>query len=195
MNVQVKSSNGISLVPVETRLLADRKIFIEGEINEETACEFMKKVMYLNSENREKNIDLLINSPGGEINAGMLMYDVIQSSNAPIRTFCIGKAYSMGAVLFACGNHGRYMLPHSELMIHEPLIGSRIGGSASSIKSISDSLIETKRKMNRILAKHTGKTEDEIEIATNFDHYLTPEESIEFGLCDKIVDFNMITEG
>lgn len=138
MNVQVKSSNGISLIPVETRLLADRKIFIEGEINEETACEFMKKVMYLNSENREKNIDLLINSPGGEINAGMLMYDVIQSSNAPIRTFCIGKAYSMGAVLFACGNHGRYMLPHSELMIHEPLIGSRIGGSASSIKSISD---------------------------------------------------------
>ena len=195
MNVQVKSSNGISLVPVETRLLADRKIFIEGEINEEMACEFMKKVMYLNSENREKNIDLLINSPGGEINAGMLMYDVIQSSKAPIRTFCIGKAYSMGAVLFACGNHGRYMLPHSELMIHEPLISNRIGGSASSIKSISDSLIETKKKMNRILAKHTGKTEDEIEIATNFDHYLTPEESVAFGLCDKIVDFNMIMEG
>lgn len=92
MNVQVKSSNGISLIPVETRLLADRKIFIEGEINEETACEFMKKVMYLNSENCEKNIDLLINSPGGEINAGMLMYDVIQSSKAPIRTFCIKVA-------------------------------------------------------------------------------------------------------
>lgn len=194
MHVQVKSSNGISLVPVETRLLADRKIFIEGEITAESACEFMKKVMFLNSENSEKNIDILINSPGGEINSGMLMYDVIQSSKAPIRTFCIGRAYSMGAVLFACGNHGRYMLPHSELMIHEPLIGSRISGSTSSIKSISDSLLETKRKMNRILAKHTGKTEEEIELATNFDHYLTPEESVAFGMCDEIVNFNRIME-
>lgn len=195
MNIQIKSSNGITLVPMETRLLADRKIFVEGEINAETACEFVKKVMYLNTESSEKSIQVLINSPGGEINAGMLMYDVIQSSKAPIRTFCIGRAYSMGALLFACGNHGRYMLTNSELMIHEPLISSRIGGSASSVKSISDSLMETRRKMNRILAKHTGKTEEEIEAATHFDHYLTPEESIEFGLCDEIIDFNVIMEG
>lgn len=195
MNIQIKSSNGITLVPMETRLLADRKIFVEGEINAETACEFVKKVMYLNTESSEKSIQVLINSPGGEINAGMLMYDVIQSSKAPIRIFCIGRAYSMGALLFACGNHGRYMLTNSELMIHEPLISSRIGGSASSVKSISDSLMETRRKMNRILAKHTGKTDEEIEAATHFDHYLTPEESIEFGLCDEIIDFNVIMEG
>lgn len=195
MYVQVKSSNGITMVPVETRLLADRKIFIEGEINAEAACEFVKKVMLLNSESSDKTIDILINSPGGEINSGMLMYDVIQSSKAPIRTFCIGRAYSMGAVLFACGNHGRYMLPHSELMIHEPLISNRVGGSTSSIKSISDSLLETKRKMNLILAKHTGKTEEEIELATSFDHYLTPEESIDFGMCDEIVNFSRIMEG
>ena len=194
MNVQVKSSNGISLVPLDTRLISSRKIFLEGEINAETACEFAKKVLFLNGEDTQKPIDLLINSEGGEINSGMLIYDVIQASKAPIRTFCIGKAYSMGAVLFACGNHGRYMLPHSELMIHEPLIGSRIGGSTSSIKSISDSLLETKRKMNRILAKHTGKTEEEIELATNFDHYLTPEESVAFGMCDEIVNFNRIME-
>ena len=163
MNVQVKSSNGITLVPVDSKLMANRKIFIEGEIDAEKACEFVKEVMLLNGEDSQSPIDVLINSPGGEINSGMLMYDVIQASKAPIRMFCIGRAYSMGAVLFACGNHGRYMLPHGELMIHEPLLGNRVGGNSSSIKSISDSLLETKRKMNQILAKHTGKSEEEVE--------------------------------
>ena len=195
MNVQVKSSHGITLVPVDSRLMAHRKIFIEGEIDAEAACAFVKKVMLLNAEDSQKPIDVLVNSAGGEINSGMLMYDVIQGSKAPIRMFCIGKAYSMGAVLFACGNHGRYMLPHGELMLHEPLLGNRVGGSSSSIKSISDSLVETKKKMNRILAKHTGKTEEEVEEATGFDHYFSPEESIEFGLCDQIVGFDKIMEG
>lgn len=194
MDVQVKSSNGITLVPVESRLMAERKIFIESEIDADKACEFVKKVMLLNSEDSQKPIDVLINSPGGEINSGMLMYDVIQASKAPIRMFCIGRAYSMGAVLFASGNHGRYMLPHGELMLHEPLLGSRVGGNSSSIKSISDSLIETKKKMNRILAKHTGKTEEEIEKATEFDHYFSSEESVAFGLCDEIVGFDKIME-
>lgn len=192
MHVQVKSSNGITLVPLDSRLMAKRKVFIEGEINDEKACEFVKQVMLLNAENPQQSIDVLINSPGGEINSGMLMYDVIQASKAPIRMYCIGKAYSMGAVLFASGNNGRYMLPHGELMIHEPLLGSRVGGNSSSIKSISDSLLETKRKMNRILAKHTGKSEEEVEEATGFDHYFSPEESIAFGLCDQIVGFDKI---
>lgn len=195
MNVQVKSSNGITLVPIESRLMASRKIFIEGEIDADTACDFVKKVMLLNSEDSKQPIDVLINSPGGEINSGMLMYDIIQASKSPIRMFCIGKAYSMGAVLFACGNHGRFMLPHGELMIHEPLLGNRVGGNSSSIKSISDSLLETKKKMNQILAKHTGKTEEEVEKATGFDHYFSPGESIEFGLCDEIVGFDKIMEG
>lgn len=195
MNVQVKSSNGITLVPVDSKLMANRKIFIEGEIDAEKACEFVKEVMLLNGEDSQSPIDVLINSPGGEINSGMLMYDVIQASKAPIRMFCIGRAYSMGAVLFACGNHGRYMLPHGELMIHEPLLGNRVGGNSSSIKSISDSLLETKRKMNQILAKHTGKSEEEVEKATGFDHCFSPEESVEFGLCDQIVGFDKIMEG
>ena len=195
MNVEVKSSSGITLVPVDSRLMAHRKIFIEGEIGAEAACAFVKKVMLLNDEDSRKPIDVLINSTGGEINAGMLMYDVIQGSRAPVRMFCIGRAYSMGAVLFACGNHGRYMLPHGELMLHEPLLGNRVGGNSSSIRSISDSLMETKKKMNRILAKHTGKTEEEVEEATGFDHYFSPEESIEFGLCDQIVEFDKIMEG
>jgi len=195
MNVQVKSSSGITLVPVDSRLMAHRKIFIEGEIDAEAACAFVKKVMLLNAEDSRNPIDVFINSAGGEINSGMLMYDVIQGSKAPVRMFCIGRAYSMGAVLFACGNHGRYMMPHAELMLHEPLLGNRVGGNSSSIKSISDSLMETKKKMNRILAKHTGKTEEEVEEATGFDHYFGPEESIEFGLCDQIVGFDKIMEG
>lgn len=195
MNVLIKSSNGISQVSADSKLLSQRKVFVEGEITPEAACEFIKKIMILNAEDSGKPIDVLINSPGGEINSGMLMYDAIQASKVPIRMFCIGRAYSMGAVLFACGNHGRFMLPHSELMLHEPLLGNRVGGNSSSIKSISESLLETKRKMNQILAKHTGKSEEEVEKATSYDHYYSPEESMDFRLCDKIVDFNMIMEG
>ena len=195
MNIQVKSSNGITLVPMETRLLADRKVFIEGEINQESACSFVKKILLLCREDGNKPIDVMINSSGGEISAGLLMYDCIQSSKTPIRMFCMGNAYSMGALLFACGNHGRYMLPHSELMLHEPLLGSGVRGNASSIRSISDSLMDTRKKMNQILAKHTGKTEEEIEKATGYDHYFSPEESVEFGLADEIVGFNKIMEG
>lgn len=195
MNILIKSANGISQVSGDSKLLSQRKVFIEGEINAESACEFIKKIMILNAEDRENYIDVLINSPGGEINAGMIMYDCIRASKAPIRLFCVGRAYSMGAVLFACGNHGRYMLPHSELMLHEPLLGNRVAGNSSSIRSISESLLETKKKMNKILAEHTGRSEDEVEKATSYDHYFSPEESIEFGLCDEIVGFDKIMEG
>ena len=194
MNVQVKSSNGITLMSMETKLFAARNVFIEGEINQESACEFVKKIMLLNRENASKPIDVMINSPGGEINSGLLMYDVIQSSKAPIRMFCIGTAYSMGALLFTCGNHGRYMLPHSELMLHEPLLGNRVEGNASSIRSISDSLMETRKKINQILAKHTGKTEKEIEETTSYDHYFSAEESVAFCLADDVVSFNKMME-
>ena len=194
MNVLVKSSSGITQVSADSKLLSQRKVFIEGEISSESACEFIKKILILNEEDTDKPIEVLINSPGGEINSGMAIYDVIQASKAPIRMFCIGRAYSMGAVLFSSGNHGRYMLPHSELMLHEPLLGNRVSGNSSSIQSISESLLETKRRMNQILARHTGKSEEEVEKATSYDHYYSPEESREFGLCDEIVDFNKIME-
>lgn len=194
MNVLVKSSSGITQVSADSKLLSQRKVFIEGEISSESACEFIKKILILNEEDTDKPIDVLVNSPGGEINSGMAIYDVIQASKAPIRMFCIGRAYSMGAVLFSSGNHGRYMLPHSELMLHEPLLGNRVSGNSSSIQSISESLLETKRRMNQILARHTGKSEEEVEKATSYDHYYSPEESREFGLCDEIVDFNKIME-
>jgi len=194
MNVQVKSSNGITLMPIDTKLLTQRKIFIEGEIDQEKACSFVKQILFLCGEDKNKPIDVLINSPGGEISSGLLMYDCIQSCTTPIRMYCLGTAYSMGALLFASGKHGRYMLPHSELMLHEPLLGSRVGGNASSIRSISDSLMDTRNKMNEILAIHTGKTIKEIEEATSFDHYYSPKESVEFGLADEIVNFDKLME-
>ena len=195
MQVLIRSSNGITEVSADSKLLLQRKIFLEGEINAEASCDFVKKVMILNKEDSEKPIDVLVNSTGGEISSGMVIYDVIQASKAPIRMYCVGRAYSMAAVLFASGNHGRYILPHSELMLHEPLLGNRVSGNSSSIKSISDNLLETKRKMNQILSKHTGKSEEEIEAATGFDHYFDANESLEFGLCDKIINFDEIMEG
>lgn len=194
-NSIIKSSNGITSVSVEARLLKSRKLFIEGEITPELACNVIRKIMVLTLEDNEKCIDILINSWGGEIGAGLLIYDVLQSCKTPIRMFCLGEAYSMAAVLFACGFHGRYMLSHSKLMLHEPLLGNRVSGNSSSIKSISDSLLETEKMMNQILAKHTGKTEQEIKDACSYDHYFSAEESIKFGLCDKIVGFDVLMEG
>lgn len=195
MNVLVKSSNGITQISADTKLFSQRKIFIEGEITPESACDFIKKIIILNAEDSTAPIDILINSPGGDINSGLAMYDTLQSSNAPIRLFCIGKAYSMSAILFACSSHGtRFMLPNSELLLHQPILSTRVGGNCSSIKSISDSLLEAKQKMILLLAKHTGKSAEEIENATNYDHYFSPEESKRFGLCDQIVDFKRILE-
>lgn len=195
MNVQVKSSNGITLVPIESKLMTNRRVFIEDRIDRAMACEFVKKVMLLNDEDSQKPIYVFINSEGGDINSGMLIYDVIQASKAPIVTFCMGMAYSMGAVLFACGNHGRYISPHGELMIHEPLLGNSVSGNSSSIKSVSDCLLKNKKMLNQILAKHTGQSEEAVEEATSYDHYFNPEESIEFGLCDEIIDFSKIMGG
>lgn len=189
MQFPIKTSAGIALMPADSQLLTHRKIFIEGEISAETACSFLKQVLFLNREDAHQPIDVLVNSCGGEINSGLLMYDVIQSSTAPIRMYCAGKAYSMAAILIACGMHGRYILPHGELMLHQPLLGNQVGGNASSLKSISDSLLETKAKINALLSKHTGKSVEEIEQMTGFDHYFTAEEAIDAGLCDEICSF------
>lgn len=192
MNVQVKSSNGITTMPIETKLLSNRCIFLEGEINSDSALEIIKALMLLIKEDATAPINLIINSPGGEINAGMTIYDAIQSVETPIRMFCVGKAYSMGALLFLSGKSGRFMLPNSELMLHEPLLSGKIGGNTTSIKELSDSLIKTREKLNNIIAKHSGRSLEEVEKATDHDHFYSAEESIEFGLCDKIVPFTTL---
>lgn len=126
--------------------------------------------------------------------AGMVLYDLLQTCKTPIRMVATGRAYSMAAVLLAAGNHGRYMFANSSMMLHQPLLGNPVTGNSSSIKSISDNLLEAKKKMNRLLAKHTGKTEKQIEKATSYDHYFNAEEAIAFGLCDGVIGFDEILE-
>lgn len=187
MNTIVKSSNGISLIPVESRLFSDRKLFIEGEITSVSSCEFVRTVMLLIKEDSDKPIDIYINSPGGEVNAGLLIYDTLKGLRTEINLHCMGMAASMAAIILAGGQKGhRYILPHSKMMIHEPLIAGGVGGSATSIKRTAESIMETKRIAVELLAKDTGKSKEKIEAAISFDNYMNAEEAIAFGLCDYI---------
>ena len=188
----IKTNSGITQVSLEAKFFSKRCININDEITDESAVDFTDKILELNLESNEP-ITVLINSIGGEINSGLLIYDAIVGSKAPVRMICRGKAYSMGAVLLACAGK-RYMLPNSELMLHQPMLGGRVSGNASSIKSISDSMLETKKKINSLLAKHTGKTEEEIDKATDFDHYFSPDEAIAFNLCDEIIEFSKVID-
>lgn len=185
-SIEVESVHGTREVSLSTRHLMNRKIFINGEITSETADTFVNQFLYLQSESQEP-IDIYINSPGGEVNAGLVIYDLIQGSEVPINTICTGKAASMAAIILAGGHKGRrFILPHSKVMIHEPLIAGGVGGSATSIKNISESILETRDIVNGILAKHTGKTRKVIDKATSFDNYMNAKESLEFGICDEI---------
>ena len=180
-----KSSAGYREVRLESRHLANRKVFIYGEINADMADDFLSKFLYL--EESKEPVTIYINSPGGEINAGLLIYDIIQNSKLPINMVCSGMAASMAAIIFAGGQKGRrYILSHSKVMIHEPLLSGGLGGSATSIKNISDSILQTKDTINGILAKHTGKSPEEIDKATPFHNYMNAEEAIRFGICDQI---------
>lgn len=184
--VERESVNGIQEVSLYTNAFSNRKMFLFGPIDEKTVYSFTAQMLYL-MEDEQSPIDIYINSPGGEVNSGLAIYDLIQSCKAPINMYCIGMAASMGALIFAGGKKGhRFMLPHSKVMIHEPLIPNGVGGSASSIKSTADSILQTRELLNGILAKHTGKTLEEINKATDHDNFMTANEAIEFGLCDKV---------
>ena len=194
MVTQVRGASGVCLVPIQAVHLDKRRIFIEGQITMETACEFADQVMLLCDQSQEP-IHLFINSSGGEVKAGLMMYDIIQSSPVPIRMYCRGIAYSMAALLFASGNCGRFLLPNSELMLHEPLLSSGVQGSASSIRSISEGIMAVREKLNGILAIHTGRTLEEIEEATAYDHFFSAGESVEFGLADGIIGYDRMMGG
>lgn len=196
MNTIVRNRNGLETISIEASLRSKRILFITDEINDQAALEFTKQVFYLLHENAADPIHLFINSPGGSIDAGMLIYDVLSKTPAPVKMYCIGKAYSMAAVLFASGSHGRYILPHSKIMLHEPLIPFGIGGKTTTIQTISDSLLKTKQDMEAILALHTGRTPEEISEITKTDHYFTAQEAVDFGLADAVKDFSaMLKEG
>ena len=194
MTIIQRSSHGLTIVPMESKLLSERMIWIEGEIDQNTANEFLKQVIILSLENKDKPINLIISSIGGEIGAGLQIYDIMRTSFVPINTFCVGIAYSMGALLFTAGAK-RYMVGNnSELMLHEPMLGNRISGSASSIRSVSDSLMKMRDKINLILSEQTGKSIEEIEKATAYDHYFSASECIDFHLADKIINFTQFME-
>ena len=142
--VQVETSYGVREISLETKLMENRKLFLSGEINMDMANDFMREMMYLDDESG-KDINIYINSVGGEIMAGMLIYDIIQAAKCPLNIYCTGYAYSMAAILLASGTKGRrFILPHSEVMIHEPLISDGVGGSATNIERLSNSLLEKK---------------------------------------------------
>ena len=193
MYTEVRTSGGITLVPMETRHLSKRRIYLRGRIDMESACAFLDRFLLLQDEDPTEPIDIFISSSGGEIQAGLMIYDLMRTSQVPIRTWCMGTAYSMAAVLFAAGTQGRFMLPHSKLMLHEPLIDRGIGGNVTSFRAVSEELISVRDMLNGILSELTGKTPQEIEKASSYDHYFTAQESIDFGLADRIVGADALT--
>ncbi len=191
MNTIERKSAGSFLIPLDDRIYEKRTICLEGEINDKSAMEFIKEVIELNRENEKEPIKVLISSPGGSVIHGLACYDAIVTSKAPVETYCIGTAYSMGAILFIAGNR-RYMLKNSKLMLHQPLVGQNPGGNASSVKSLSDSLQETKRQLADIICKHTGMTKKQVEKQMSYDHYYTSEEAVKYKLADEIAGLEKI---
>lgn len=180
-----EDSNGIREVSIKSRLFTKRKLFLE-DITRESAEEFTEAMMYLSE--TDEPIDIYINSFGGEVNSGLLICDLIKGSKAPVNTYCAGCAYSMAAVILAAGSKGRrFILPHSRVMIHEPLLAGGIGGSATSISMISETIIEMKTIVNGMLAEYTGKTLEQINKAASFDNFMDAKRALEFGICDKII--------
>jgi len=189
METVLKSASGYQTVSIEAILNSKRVIFINGSIDDEMAMTVVQQATYLAQEDSSKPIKMLINSCGGEIDAGMVIYDILQSCPAPIKVYCTGKAYSMGATLLCCGKHGRYLLPHSRVMIHEPLAFSGVGGKTSSIQTMAESMLKVKDEMIAILAKHTGQPIEKLNEMTKTDTFFSADEAVEFGLADKVVDF------
>ena len=172
---------------IYSRLLNDRIIFLADEVNDATATLVVAQLLYLEAQDPDKDISLYINSPGGSISAGMAIYDTMNFIKCDVSTICIGMAASMGAFLLAAGTKGkRLALPNSEIMIHQPLGGTR--GQATDIKIHADHIIKIRSRMNKILAERTGRDISEIERDTERDNFLSSAEALEYGLIDRVVD-------
>jgi ATP-dependent Clp protease protease subunit len=169
-----------------SRLLQDRIIFIGGEINDTVASLIIGQLLYLQGEDPEKDIDMYVNSPGGEVMAGLAIYDTMQLIKPDVRTFCVGKSVSMGAILLAAGAKGkRSALPNSRVMIHQPLGGTY--GAVSDVDIFTKELLRTRDRINEILAQHTGQSVDTIKVDTERDRWMTAEEAREYGIVDEVV--------
>ena len=170
-----------------SRLLRDRIIFLTGEVNDVSASLVIAQLLFLESENPNKDIQLYINSPGGSGDAGMGIFDTMRFIRPQVNTICVGLAASMGAFLLAAGEKGkRYALPHSRIMIHQPLGGGH--GQATDMEIVTREILRTKKTLNSILAENTGKPFDVVARDTERDYYMTAAEALEYGLIDKIYE-------
>lgn len=181
------TSAGLEKRTILDQMFKDRSVFCMGEITPESSAALILQIMQLQKENPEKEITMYINSPGGEVTGGLAVYDVMQACGCPIRTVCAGLAASMGALLFAGGGR-REMLPHSRIMIHDPMVTGGTGGSALRIESLGKDLMKIREVTASILSRHTGKPIEEIYRKTAADSYFDAAEAVEFGLADGIIE-------
>ena len=182
-----QTSKGERSYDIYSRLLKDRIIFLSEEVNDVTASLIVAQMLFLESEDPNKDINFYINSPGGSVTAGMAIYDTMQYIKCDVSTICIGMAASMGAFLLAGGAKGKRMaLPNAEIMIHQPSGGAR--GQATEIQIVAENILKTKKKLNEMLAANTGKPIEIIEKDTDRDNYMSAQEALEYGLIDRVIE-------
>ena len=181
-----QSARGERAYDIYSRLLKERVIFVVGPIEDHMANLIVAQLLFLESENPDKDISLYINSPGGSVTAGLAIYDTMQFIKPDVSTLCTGQAASMGAILLAGGSAGkRYGLPHSRVMIHQPLGGFQ--GQASDFEIHAREILTVRARLNRLLAEHTGKKENVIDKDTERDNFMSAEESVEYGIIDQVL--------
>ena len=183
-----QSGRGERAFDIYSRLLKERIIFLVGPVDDHTANLVVAQLLFLESENPDKDIYFYINSPGGSVTAGMSIYDTMKFIKPDVQTLCLGQAASMGAFLLSAGTKGkRFALPNSRVMIHQPLISGGLGGQASDIEIHARELLKLKEKLNQMLAEHTGKTLEQIERDTDRDNFMSAQEAADYGLIDKVI--------
>lgn len=188
-----QTARGERSYDIYSRLLKERVIFLVGQVEDHMANLIVAQLLFLESENPDKDIHLYINSPGGSVSAGMSIYDTMQFIKPDVSTMCTGMAASMGAVLLTAGAKGkRFSLPHSRTMIHQPLGGFQ--GQASDIEIHAKEILSTRERLNAILAKHTGQPMETITKDTDRDFFMSAQESVEYGLIDEMLEQRLVTE-
>lgn len=180
-----QSARGERSFDIYSRLLRERIVFLVGEVNDQSANLIVAQLLFLEAENPDKDIYFYINSPGGSVTAGMSIYDTMNFIKCDVNTICIGQACSMGSFLLSAGQKGkRFALPNARVMIHQPLGGFR--GQASDIEIHAKNILFMKRQLNEMLARHSGRTIEEIERDTDRDNFMTSQEALDYGLIDKV---------
>ena len=184
-----QSARGERSYDIFSRFLKDRIIFLSEDVNPTTASLVIAQMLFLESEDPDKEISFYINSPGGSITDGMAIVDTMNYIKCPVSTICVGLAASMGSVLLTCGAKGRrFATPNSEILIHQPLISGGLAGQTTEIKIHADHMVKTREKLNKLLSEKTGQSLEQIEKDTERDHYMTAQEALEYGLIDEIID-------